>query len=308
MRVLVTGAAGFVGSPVVRAALARGHEVVAAVRSRARATVLAECPGVRLVEADLADARAMRQMAMDAAPDLALHLAWSIGPDYGDSPDNLACVEGSLALLHGLVEAGCPRVVFVGTHLELAPSDRDMEESHPVAPRDLYAVCKDAVHRIARAYVADTQTSCVWARLFNLYGPRQADWAFVPHVVRHLLAGRRCPMTHGDQRRGFLHVRDAADALLAIGASPIRGIVHVGSDDEISVREVAQRIGERLGRAEFLAFGALAPSLGDAPRIVPSTVRLRAEVGFSPRVCLDEGLQDTIDWWRRRSDGSLGVA
>jgi UDP-glucose 4-epimerase len=107
-------------------------------------------------------------------------------------------------------------------------------------------------------------------------------------------------MTHGDQVRGFLHVRDAADALLDVGQSPVRGVVHVGSDDVVSVRELALRIGERLGRTDLLAFGALAPSLRDAPRIVSSTRRLRSEVGFRPRVSLDEGLQDTIDWWRRR--------
>jgi nucleoside-diphosphate-sugar epimerase len=306
MRLLVTGAAGFVGSHVVRAALGRGHEVVAAVRSRARAEALEECTGVRIVEADLADARAMRHMALDVSPDLALHLAWSIGPDYCVSPDNLPCVEGSLALLHGLVHAGCARVVFVGTHLELAPSDRDMDENDPVAPRDLYAVSKDALHRIARAYVADTQTSFVWARLFNLYGPRQADWALVSTVIRHLLDGRRCPMTRGEQLRGFLHARDAADALVDVGQASVRGVVHVGSDEVVSVRELAMRIGERLGRAELLAFGALTASPRDAPRIVSSTIRLRSDVGFRPRVCLDDGLQDTIDWWRTR-DRSLGA-
>ncbi len=307
MRLLVTGAAGFVGFHLVRAALGRGHEVVAAVRSRARAAALeGVSTRLRLVEADLADARAMRRAAADASPDLALHLAWSIGPDYSDSPDNLACVEGSLALLHGLVDAGCPRVVFVGTHLELAPSDRDMDENDPVAPRDLYAVCKDAVHRVARAYVARTGTSFAWARLFNLYGPGQADWALVSHLVRTLLDGRRCPMTHGEQLRGFLHVSDAADALLDVGHSAVSGVVHIGSDDVVSVRELALRIGERLGRSELLAFGALAPSPRDAPRIVSSTARLRSEVGFRPRVSLDVGLQDTIDWWRTH-DAPVGT-
>jgi nucleoside-diphosphate-sugar epimerase len=307
MRLLVTGASGFVGSHVVRAALGRGHDVVAAVRSRARAATLAACPGVRLVEVDLADAPAMRQMALDASPDLALHLAWSIGADYRDARDNLPCVEGSLALLHGLVDAGCARVVFVGSHLELAPSDRDLQEDDPVDPRDLYAVCKDAVHRVARAYVAGTQTSFAWARLFNLYGPGQAGWALVPHVVRHLLDGRRCPMTHGEQLRAFLHARDAADALLDVGRASLGGVVHVGSDEVVSVRELARRIGERVGRPELLAFGALPPSPRDAPRIVPSIVRLRSETGFRPQVCLDDGLQDTIDWWRTR-DRSLGAA
>ncbi len=307
MRLLVTGAAGFLGSQVVRAALARGHEVVAAVRPRARAAALEESARLRLVEADLADTAAMRRLGADAAPDLTLHLAWSIGPDFSVSPQNLACVGGSLALLQGLVDAGCPRVVAVGSHLELAPSDRDMAEDDPVAPRDLYGLCKDAVHRVARTYLEGTGTSFAWVRLFNLYGPGQEDWALVPHVVRHLLDGRQCPMTQGQQARGWLHVRDAADALLAVGHAPVRGVVHVGSADVVRVREVALRIGERLGRAELLAFGALAPSPRDAPRIVPSTVRLRSEVGFTPRVSLDEGLQDTIDWWRRR-DRSPGPA
>jgi UDP-glucuronate decarboxylase len=92
--------------------------------------------------------------------------------------------------------------------------------------------------------------------------------------------------------------------LLDVGHSPVRGVVHVGSDDVVSVRELALRIGERLGRAELLAFGTLAPSTRDAHRIVPSTVRLRSEIGFRPRVSLDAGLQDTIDWWRTR-DASM---
>jgi nucleoside-diphosphate-sugar epimerase len=271
------------------------------VRSHAHAPDPLAPPELRVVEADLADASAIRRAAADASPDAALHLAWSIGPDYYDSPNSLVCAEGSLALLRGLVDAGCRRVVYVGTHLELAPSDRDMEETDRIAPRGLYAVCKDAVHRVADAYAARTGTSFVWARLFNLYGPGQADWALVPSVVRHLLEDRRCPMTHGEQLRTFLHVRDAADALLALAASPVRGVVHVGSDDVVSIRSLALRIGERLDRTRLLAFGAREPAPGDAPRVVPSTLRLRSEVGFRPRLSLDEGLRETIDWWRARS-------
>jgi len=304
MRLLVTGATGFVGSSVVRAALGRGHEVVAVVRSRARAVALGSGPDLHLVEADLTDGEAMRRAAAGASADVALHLAWAVGPDYFDSPASLACVEGSLALLRGLIEAGCPRVVFVGTHLELAPSDRDMDETSPVAPRGLYAVCKDALHRIAGARLAETDTSFAWARLFNLYGPGQAEWAFVSSVVRHLLAGRRCPLTHGEQLRGFLHVRDAADALLAVGESRVGGVVHVGSDEVVRVRDLAERVATYLDRTGLLSFGALAPSPGDAPRVVASTARLREAVGFRPRVALDDGLRETIEWWRARSVGA----
>lgn len=300
MRILVTGAAGFVGSHLVRAALARGHEVVAAVRAPDRIAALGAAPGLTTTAADLGDRHAMRGLA-DTAPDVALHCAWAIGPDYYDSPASLACVGGTLALLQGLADAGCPRVVLVGTHLELAPSDDDLTESAPVAPRGLYAVCKDAVRRIADARLAPTTTSLVWARLFNLYGPGQAEWALVPTIARDLLAGRQCAMTHGEQRRGFLHVCDAADALLAVAESPIRGVVHVGSDEVVRVRDVALRIGEHLGRTELLAFGARTAATGDAPRVVAGTARLRSEVGFHPRVPLDDGLRDTVDWYRARA-------
>ncbi len=299
-RVFVTGASGFIGSYVVRAALESGHEVVAAVRSLARSTRLQGLEGrLHLVEAELSDVESLRRLVSEMSPEIALHLGWSLGPDY-DSPENLACVGGSLALLRTLVESGCPRIVFVGTHHELAPSGSDLDEHGPVAPRNLYAVCKDAVHRVARSYLDGKDASFVWARLFNVYGPGQDDWALVPYIVRHLLEGRKCPMTPGEQARVFLHVRDAADALLAVGRSSVRGVVHIGSDDVTTVRDLALRIGVQLGRSDLLSFGDLPQRAGEAPRVVPSNRRLFSEVGFRPRLSLDEGLADTIDWWSKR--------
>jgi len=302
-RVLVTGASGFVGSQVVRAALDRGDEVVAAVRSRSRAARLEGLTkDIRIVEADLNDVGSIEKLTSEAAPDIALHLAWPLGPDY-NSPDNLACVGGSLALLQCLVERRCPRIVFVGTHYELAPSETDLGENDPVAPANFYAVCKDAVHRVARSYVAGAEASFVWARLFNVYGPGQNDWALVSYIVRSLLDGRVCRLTLGDQVRAFLHVRDAADALLDIGHAPIRGVIHVGSDEITTVRDLALRIAEQLGRPELLSFGELAPRPEEARRIVPSVARLHSEVGFRPKLSLNEGLMDTVDWWRKRTAG-----
>lgn len=306
-RLLVTGASGFVGSQVVRTALAGGQRVVALVRSRARAAHLAGLSGdLRLLEADLADPAAMRRAALAAAADAALHLAWSIGPDYRDTPDNLACVQGSLGLLAGLIDGGCRRIVFVGSHLELAPSARDMDETLAVAPRSLYAVCKDAVHRIAATYAGASRRSFAWARLFNLYGPEQPDWALVPSIIAPLLAGRPCAVARAAQVRAFLHVRDVADALLALTRSPVEGTVHIGTEAGLTVRELALRVGQRLGRTDLLAFpdpGALA---SEAPRIVPCTARLASEVGFQPRIGLDDGLADTIEWWRARRPSMVG--
>ncbi len=307
-RTLITGASGFIGSQVVRASLDRGDEVVAVVRSRSRAAHLINLSDrLELVEAELGDRSRMRRVAAESGAGLAVHLAWAIGPDYLDTAENLTCVGGSLAMLEGLVEGGCKRVVMVGSHLELQPGAADLDDDEPATPQSLYAVCKDSVHRIARSFVAGTETSLAWARLFNVYGPGQPDWALVSHIIRHLLDGRRCAMTQGDQERVFLHVRDVAEAIVDIGYSPVEGNVHVGSREPVTVRSLAARIGEQLGRPELLAFGEAPAPERIAPRIVPSCARLYDDIGFRPRWSLEEGLADTIAWWRARRRSAVAT-
>lgn len=293
-RLLVTGASGFIGSRVVHAAIARGHEVVAAVRTRARAARLgAVSRRVRIVEGDLADRGAIRRMGAAVAPERALHLAWSIPPDYRDSPDNDDCLHGSIALLRGLLDARCPRIVFVGTHHERVLRDADRVAECAAASR--YACCKGTLLQLAKIFVKDWPTAFAWARLFTVYGPGQPDWALVPHIITHLLAGRRCVVRDGGQALAFIHVDDAARALLDLTESSLEGIVDIASPAILTVREIALRIGAHLGRADLLSFDEPAAAGPLAP--MPSE-RLVAELGFEPRVDLDQGLAETIAWWR----------
>lgn len=297
MRVLVTGASGFVGSAVVRACTAAGHETVAVVRDAGSAWRLAGITGLTVLEADLREPTRMREVALGTRPDLALHLAWSIGPDVHDSPANVDCLGGSLALLRGLDEAGCRRVVFTGTYLEHAPSEHDLAETSPIAPQNLYAVVKHALHEVARAYAHARGLQFAWARLFNLYGPREHAWPLVPTVIRTLRAGLPCELSDGAQVRAYLHVDDAARALLAIGLAAEGGDFNVGGAEPLSVRELVTRVGTRLGHPELLRFGARPRSPHDTERAVADIRRLRELTGFAPKVTLDAGLAETIAWW-----------
>ena len=122
----------------------------------------------------------------------------------------------------------------------------------------------------------------------------------VASVITSLLAGREAPCTHGRQIRSFLHVEDVGAAFAALLASEVQGPVNIGSGDHISIAELLERLARIIGRPELLRLGARSAPPGEPARLVPDIGRLRDEVRWSPRWPLDEGLLDTVRWWRER--------
>jgi nucleoside-diphosphate-sugar epimerase len=295
MRVLLTGASGFIGSHVARIALAEGHEVVALVRP---GSSLRRLDGVRgrlnLLEGDLRDAQALR---LDKA-DVCLHLAWYAEPGkYLKAGENLDCLEGSLALLRLLHDVGCPRLVLAGTSFEYDARPDPVRETSAIRPATLYAAAKHALFLVASNF-DPSSGSVATARIFSLYGPREDPRRLVPFVLSKLLEGKECPITGGEKIRDFSHVEDVAGALWAIAKSSAVGAVNVGSSQPVSIASIADRLGELVGRRELLSFresSSVEPAI-----LVANTDRLRQEIGFTPRYDLDAGLAATLAWWRRQ--------
>lgn len=293
-RVLVTGGTGFVGGPCVRAALERGAEVHVLARTE-RDTP----PGVRFHAVDLFDAGRVNEVMSKVRPTHLLHLAWIATPGvYWTSPDNTRWVKASLDLLEAFAEAGGKRAVLTGTCAEYDWTGDDVcqEQDTPLEPATLYGQCKDDLRHRAEAFAA--HLSLAWARLFFLYGPGEHPARLVPSVVRSLLMGQPAEITAGTQRRDFLHVDDAADALVSLLFSKITGPVNVASGAAVSVREVVTAIGVATGRPELIRFGVKPTPPGEPPLLVADVTRLRDELGWAPRTQLTDGIARTVGWWR----------
>ena len=307
MKVLVTGAGGFIGSHVVRRALKGNHQVVAVVRSIAADKRLAGLrQQVEIVECDLRDHARLKEVVLSARPELAIHVAWYVVPGKNYSaPVNLDCVVASINLAQCLVEAGCPRLVGVGTFAEYEWHHGFLSEDiTPLHSSSLYGVCKNATREILEAYCQVAPISFVWPRLFNVYGPGDVEPRLVPAVVRDLLQGRRAECSHGLQRRDYLYVEDAADALLMLGASNISGAINVGSGEPVRVRDIVEALGRLAGAPELLALGARPTNLDEPPLVVADVRKLRKLTGWAPVWSLEDGLRQTVDWWR----GELALA
>jgi nucleoside-diphosphate-sugar epimerase len=301
-RVLLTGATGFVGAHTLASLLANGHEVHALARRAGT-----DASGVVWHEADLL---AGAEILEWVRPEVLVHLAWyAEHGKFWSSPENVRWVEASLALLRAFAQAGGRRAVLAGTCAEYEWSREVYPEDAPQLPGTLYGAAKHGLYEIAMAYAEQVGLSLAWGRLFFLYGPDEAPARFVPSLIRSLLAGEPARMTDGAQRRDFLHVADAGAAFAALADSEILGAVNVASGTGVALRELAEQIerrvcageppeGRAVGDRGLLRVGALATREGEPPALIADVGRLREEVGWSPQIGLEEGLDSTVAWWR----------
>jgi nucleoside-diphosphate-sugar epimerase len=302
-RVLVTGAAGFVGAAAVRALLELGHDILAVVRPGTSSPRLAGLP-VRALPIDLEDGPATARALDETRPEVILHAGWYANPrDYLTSARSLASLHATTHWLQAALHSGCRRFVGIGTCLEYARSDRPLAEDASCEPRTLYASCKLAAWLLARALVAGTSSvrprlSLAWARLFNLYGPDENPGRLLPSLLDALTNRRPFSMTAGHQVRDYLHVDDAGRALALLCEQTGEGVINVASGQPLSVHDFAGAVASALGSTTLLRPGELPSRTDEDMFVVADVTRLRS-LGFSPHYpTLADGIRQVLAAWR----------
>jgi nucleoside-diphosphate-sugar epimerase len=293
MRVLVTGASGFVGRQAVLALLAAGAQVHAV--SRHPLPIDCAWHGV-----DLLDPDAAAGLVQAVKPDAVLHLAWCVGHGvFWTDPANTQWVAATLALAGAAADAGCRRFVGVGTCYEYDwPAGSDcIEGVTPLAGHTPYDVAKAEGRAALATLFAGQGVGFAWARLFFLYGPHEDPRRLVSSVARALVRGEPALCSRGLAVRDFMDVRDAGAALAAIALSAVTGAINIGSGHGARISEVASTLGDLAGRPALIRLGALPDRADEPPRIVADVSRLIGEVGFRPRFDLESGLRDALAFW-----------
>ena len=304
-RVVVTGAAGFIGRHVLRPLLERGFEVHGVDVAEIAA------PGVQSHVADLCSSGAAQALMERIAPSHLLHLAWETEPgQFWTSRRNLEWVSASLHLYRAFAAAGGRRAVMAGSCAEYDWQHAVLDEhSTPCRPATLYGIAKHALFTMLSEAARLDEMALAWGRIFFLYGPGEKPGRLVSDVVAGLLAGRPVETTAGTQVRDFMHVADVAGAFAAVCDSDVVGAINIASGEARPLAELLHLLGHATGQSQHLRLGARPLPAGEPPRLEAVVTRLRDEVGFRPAYDLATGLEHTVRWWRERSGagGAAGV-
>ncbi|WCE68574.1 dTDP-glucose 4,6-dehydratase (plasmid) [Sulfitobacter faviae] len=327
MKLLVTGGAGFIGSAVVRLAIAQGHSVVnldALTYAACLENVasVADSPLYAFEQSDIGDCAALDRIFADHQPDAVMHLAAESHVDRSiDGPG--AFIQTNVTGTYTLLEAA--RAYWQGAgkpdsfrfhHIStdevfgsLGPTGQ-FTETTPYDPRSPYSASKAASDHLVRAWGETYGLPIILTNCSNNYGPFHFPEKLVPVVILKALAEQPIPV-YGDGAnvRDWLYVEDHADALLTVLTKGTLGrSYNVGGENEVSNLELVKMICALLDdrrpkgapHADLITFVADRPGHDKRYAIDPS--RIRSELGWRPSVTVEEGLARTVDWYLANED------
>ncbi len=308
--VLVTGAAGFIGSHLTEALLSEGAQVRALIRynSAGRRGFLDDLTPAQHARLQVLATTVEDPCAVDQAVqgcDTVFHLAALIGIPYSYvAPQHYVStnVQGTLNVLQACLRHKVRRLVHTSTSetygtAQYAPID----EKHPLVGQSPYSASKIAADQMAIAYHRSFELPVAILRPFNTYGPRQSARAIIPTVIAQVLAGRD-PIEIGSvtPQRDFNFVADTVAGFLGIAQcdAAIGEVVNVGAGRTWTIGETIERIAALVGRPVSVRCQEerVRPEASEVLLLLADTNKAKALFGYQPAVDLDQGLLRTIEW------------
>lgn len=296
--VLVTGAAGFIGSALCRRLLDAGESVVAYDDlSRGKREYVPD--GIALVQADIRDRDRMKATIAETRPASVIHLAaMHFIPDCVARPaDTLDInVHGTRVVLDSCRGTSVRKIIFASSAAVYAPTDAPcVEDDTPLAPLEVYGESKLAAEQLLRAFHAETGIAATILRLFNAVGRRETNPHVIPHIFESLQASDTVALGNMAPRRDYVDTRDIADAIVAATnhADGLQ-VLNVGTGAAHSVSDVIDLLRGILRRPIAVQQAPSRTRSNERMLLVADPRRAQEHIGWSARISFKETLQDLV--------------
>jgi nucleoside-diphosphate-sugar epimerase len=305
-KILITGAAGFLGAVLTRRLLAEGHEVYVFLKSSSQKWRLdGVMQDLRVHEVDLRDEEAVRSAVASIRPHVVYHLAAHGAYPFQTDPDGIIQTNflGTWNLLKATAAVDYEVFVNTGSSSEYGFKDYAMRETDLLEPNSYYSVAKCAQTLLCQHFAHVEKRPITTFRLFSAYGPYEEPSRLVPTLISRCLKGEPLKLVSRDIARDFIYVEDVVDAYLRLDklAGLSGEIVNIGTGVQSTIDDVVEAVIQHTGAKVQCEWGALAPRIWDAKIWVADATKSKRLLGWRPRTTLSEGLARTVAWARENA-------
>lgn len=314
MKCLVTGAGGFIGSHLCERLIEKGYRVKALIKYNSQnlwgwlETSLHK-DEIEIFAGDIRNFDSIRNAMKNV--DIVFHLAALIGIPYSyESPDAYVDtnIRGTLNILQSAKDSGIKKFVHTSTSEVYGTAQYvPIKEEHPINPQSPYAATKAGADFLALSFHRSFDLPITVVRPFNTYGPRQSARAVIPTIITQILNGKKnIKLGSLSPTRDLTYVEDTVEGFIKAAESEksTGNVINIGSNFEITINELTNLIVKLMGAEIKIETdrNRLRPKKSEVERLLADTMRAKELLDWFPKHSLEEGLKETINWFKTHKD------
>lgn len=300
-KAVITGPTGAIGMALIQCLADNGIDVVAVVRpGSARADRIRESEHVSVVYCDLKELDRLPSL-IEGGADVFYHFAWD--GTFGDSRNNMYLqnnnVKYALDAVDAAYELGCKTFIGAGSQAEYGRFEGDLNASVPAFPENGYGIAKLCAGQMTRIACQQKGIRHIWTRILSIYGPYDGDKTMVSSTIIKLMNSEKPSCTKGEQMWDYLYSKDAARAFMMLADGGVDGRVYcLGGGIARPLKDYINLIRDAVGNDVEIGFGDIPYSDKQVMHLCADIKELTKDTGFTPIYTFEQGIGETVDWWR----------
>lgn len=312
VKILVTGASGFIGSHIAARMVMEGARVSVLIREESDLWRLDDLKDdFDIYRVDLRDKARLGECIKKVRPDYIFHMG-AYGVDARQHDYLTAAhtnIIGTMNLLDALIETGCEKFLNIGTCMEYGDKKEIIPEGATLEPFNIYGSTKAAATLIAHQIAAEKGIDVVTLRAFGIFGENEGSHKFFPHIILSVLQGREVNLTACEQYRDYCYIDNLIDGFLmaALNSSVKNEVFNIGSGTIHKLSYYVDMVYEQMKPAKSPNYGAIPYRPGEVWRPQPDVSKIKKMLNWRPLISFEEGLKRTIAWYDQNLDKYQGT-
>ncbi|MDE5780226.1 MAG: NAD(P)-dependent oxidoreductase [Lachnospiraceae bacterium] len=299
---VITGPTGTIGMALIEKLINEGVRIVAVCRPKSeRISRIPKHENVRIVECSLKEMDKLPDIIQDGA-DVFYHFAWD--GTFGDTRNDLNLQNNNVKYALDAVKAakkiGCTKFVGAGSQAEYGRVEGMLKPNTPAFPENGYGIAKLCAGQMTKIMCEQLGLEHIWVRILSIYGPYDGENTMIMSVIGKILSGEKPSLTKGEQMWDYLYSKDVANAFYLVGEKGKNGAVYcIGSGKARPLKEYVERIRDSIDTDAELGIGDIPYREKQVMYLCADIEKLTDDTGFVPEYDFDEGIRETIEWYKK---------